>query len=109
MKPLHMVIAVKNFTKTSIQFHYVPYLPFWFSICIHDYIERQTNKYFPIISNNISPPLSFYENATHFICRTSMDTNEPISPSSQGNAYTFVIIDSFTHSVVTEPAPHLSF
>ena len=36
-----------------------------------------------------------------------MDTKRPISPSSQGNFYTFVIIDAFSHFVVTKHAPQI--
>ena len=45
------------------------------------------NKHFPIKPINISPPLPFYENATHFNYRIAIDTKGPISPSSQGNSY----------------------
>ena len=37
-----------------------------------------------------------------------MDTKGPISPSFQGNSYSFVIIDAFSHFVVTNTAPHIS-
>ena len=69
-------------------------------------IECQTNKHFPIKSQNFFPCLPFYESATHFNYRISMDTKGPISPSSQNNSYIFVIIDAFSHFVVTNPAPH---
>ena len=52
--------------------------------------------------------LFFYENATHFKYRKSMDTEDPISPSSHNNSYNFVIIDAFSHFVVTNPAPHIT-
>ena len=94
--------------KTFNQFYFIPHLPLWFSIFIHDCIECQTNKHFPIKPQNISPPLPFYENATHFNYRISMDTKGPISPSSQNNSYIFVIIDAFSHFVVTNPAPHIT-
>ena len=94
--------------KTFNQFYFIPHLPLWFSIFIHDCIECQTNKHFPIKPQNISPPLTFYENATHFNYRISMDTKGPISPSSQNNSYIFVIIDAFSHFIVTNPAPHIT-
>ena len=50
----------------------------------------------------------FYENATHFNYKISMDTKGPISPSSQNNSYIFVIIDAFSHFVVTNPAPNIT-
>ena len=34
--------------KTFNQFYYFPHLPLWFSISIHDCIECQTNKLFPL-------------------------------------------------------------
>ena len=34
-----------------------------------------------------------------------MDTKSPISPSSDGNSYVYVIVDCFTHSVVVHPSP----
>ena len=37
-----------------------------------------------------------------------MDTKGPISPSSQNKSYIFVIIDAFSHFVVTNPAPHIT-
>ena len=94
--------------KTFNQFSFIPHLPLWFSIFIHDCIECQTNKHFPIKPQNISPPLHFFENATHFNYRISMDTKGPISPSSQNNSYIFVIIDAFSHFVVTNPAPNIT-
>ena len=69
--------------------HFIPHLPLWFSIFIHDCIDCQTNKHFPIKPQNISPPLPFYESATHSNYRISMDTKGPISPSSQNNSYIF--------------------
>ena len=94
--------------KTFNQFYFIPHLPLWFSIFIHDCIDCQTNKHFPIKPQNISPPLPFYESATHFNYRISMDTKGPISPSSQKNPYIFVIIDAFSHFVVTNPAPNIT-
>ena len=61
--------------KTFNQFYFIPHLPLWFSIFIHDCIDCQTNKHFPIKPQNVSPPLPFYEIATHFNYRISMDTN----------------------------------
>ena len=37
-----------------------------------------------------------------------METKGPISSSSQGTFYIFVIIDTFSHFVVTNPAPLIS-
>ena len=35
-----------------------------------------------------------------------MDTKGPISFSSQGTSYSFVIVDAFSHFVVSNPVPH---
>ena len=35
-----------------------------------------------------------------------MDTKGPISPVADGNSYTFVIIDAFSHLIITNPTPH---
>ena len=37
-----------------------------------------------------------------------MDTQVPISSSSQGSSYFFVMIDAFSYFVVTDPAAHFS-
>ena len=37
-----------------------------------------------------------------------MDTEGPISPSSQNNSYIFVIFDAFSHFVVTNTAHHIT-
>ena len=65
------------------------------------------NKHF-FKPNNISPPLPFYENATHFKYRISVDTKVPIAPSSQGNSYIFVKIDDISRLVVSNTAPQIS-
>ena len=94
--------------RTFNQFYYILHLPLWFSIFFHDCIECQINKHFPIKAQNISPLLPFYENATHFNYRISVDTKGTISPSFHNNSYIFVIIDAFSHFVVTNPALHIT-
>ena len=89
--------------KTFNQFYYIPHLPLWFSIFIHDCIDCQQNKHFQT-KPNISPHLPFYENATHFNYRISMETKGPISPPSDNNTFIFVIVDAFSHFVVTCPS-----
>ena len=37
-----------------------------------------------------------------------MDTKRPISPSAQKNSNLFVLIDAFSHFIVTNPAPQIS-
>ena len=92
--------------ETFNQFYYKPHLPLWFPIFIHDCLECQTNKHFPL-KHNIAPHLPFYENATHFNCRIPMDTKGPISTTSNGNSYIFAIIDAFSHFIITNPTSNI--
>ena len=62
-------------------------------------------KKFPL-KHNIAPPLPFYESATHFNYRISMDTRGPISPISICNSYSFVIFDAFSLFIITNPTPN---
>ena len=81
-KPIHHSrghCVEKLFFKISNHLFYIPHLPFWFSIFIHDCIECQTNKQFPFKTKQVSPPLPFNENATHFIYRISRDKKGPLA------------------------------
>ena len=45
LKPIHYLIIHEDVNRLTFnQFYYIPHLPFWFSIFIHDCIECQTNK-----------------------------------------------------------------
>ena len=46
----------------------------------------------------------FLEISPYFNHRISVDTKGPISPSSDGNSYVFVIVDAFTHYVALYPS-----
>ena len=46
---------------------------------------------------------TFSENASYFNYRISMDTKGPINPPSNQNSYIHVIVDAFSHFVVTVP------
>ena len=46
---------------------------------------------------------SFSEHAPFFNYRISMDTKGPINPPSQRLSYNHVIVDAFSHFVVTVP------
>ena len=72
------------------------------SIFIHDCIECQQNKH---INQKIQTASiqTFSENASYFNFRTSMDTKGPINPPSNQNSYVHVIVDAFSHFVVTVP------
>ena len=72
------------------------------SIFIHDCIEFQQNKH---INRKIQTTAiqTFSEKASYFNYRISMDTKGPINPPSKQNSYIHVIVDSFSHFVVTVP------
>ena len=53
----------------------------------------------------MAPQQPFLEVSPYFNHRISMDTKGPISPSSDGNSYVFVIVDAFSHDVVLHPSP----
>ena len=72
------------------------------SIFIHDCIECQQNKH---INQKIQTASiqTFSENSSYFNYRISMDTKGPINPPSNQNSYIHVIVDAFSHYVVTAP------
>ena len=53
----------------------------------------------------MAPQKPFLEASPYFNHHISMDTQRPISPSSDGNSYVSVILDAFTHYVVLHPSP----
>ena len=87
---------------TFSQYYYIPFLEKWLSIFKHDCIECQRNKHF---NQKIptAPIQSFSEHAPFFNYRISMDTKGPINPPSHNKSYIHVIIDAFSHFVVTAP------
>ena len=72
------------------------------SIFIHDCIEFQQNKH-----NNqkiqTATIQTFSEKASYFNYLISMDTKGPINPPSSQNSHIHVIVDAFSHFVVTVP------
>ena len=52
----------------------------------------------------LAPQQPFLEVSPYFNYRISMDTKGPISPSSDGNCYVYVIEDAFAHCVVLHPS-----
>ena len=52
---------------------------------------------------NTAPIQSFSEPDPSFNYRISVDTKGPITPSSQNKSYIHVIVDAFSHFVVTVP------
>ena len=87
---------------TFKQYYYIPFLEKWLSIFIHDCFECQRNKHFNM-KIQTAPTQSFSEHAPSFNYRISMDTKGPINPLSHNNSYIHVIIDAFSHFVVTVP------
>ena len=87
---------------TFKQYYYIPFLEKWLSIFIHDCIECQRNKHFNM-KIQTAPTQSFSEHAPSFNYRISMDTKGPINPPSHNKSYIHVIIDAFSHFVVTVP------
>ena len=53
----------------------------------------------------MAPQEPVLEVSPHFNHIISMDTKVPISPSSDGNSYVYVIVGAFTHYVVLHPSP----
>ena len=53
----------------------------------------------------MAPKQPFLEVSPYFNHRISMHTKGPISPSSDGKSYFYVIVDAFTHFVVLHPSP----
>ena len=52
---------------------------------------------------NTSPLQTFSEHAPSFNYRISKDTKGPVTPTSQKKSYIHVIVDAFSHFVVTVP------
>ena len=74
----------------------------WIAIFLQDCLNCQTRKSMPKLL--MTPQQPFLEVSPYFNHRISMDTKSPISPSSDGNPYVFVIVDAFTHYVVHHPS-----
>ena len=72
------------------------------SIFIHDCIECQQNEHYNQ-KNQTATIQTFSESASYFNYRKSMDTKGPINPPSNHNSYIHVIVDPFSHFVVTVP------
>ena len=84
------------------QYYYIPFLEKWLSIFIHDCILCQRNKHFNM-KIQTAPTQSFSEHAPSFNYCISMVTKGPINPPSHNKSYIHVIIDAFSHFVVTVP------
>ena len=98
----HSHTGMKITYNTFKQYYYIPFLEKWLSIFIHDCIECQRNKHFNM-KIQTAPTQSFSEHAPSFNYRISMDTKGPNNPPSHNKSYIHVIIDAFSHFVVTVP------
>ena len=98
----HSHTGMKITYNTFKQYYYIPFLEKWLSIFIHDCIECQRNKHFNM-KIQTAPTQSFSEHAPSFNYRISMDTKGPINPPSHNKSHIHVIIDAFSHFVVTVP------
>ena len=96
----HSHTGIKITYTTFSQYYYIPFLEKWLSIFIHDCIECQRNKHFNM-KIQTAPIQSFSEHAPSFNYRISMDTKGPINPPSHNKSYIHVIIEAFSHFVVT--------
>ena len=94
--------GIKISIKAFNQFYFLPYLHEWMSIFIHGCIACQQNKH-PYQKIQTATIQTFSENASNFSYRISMDTKGPINPPSKQNSYIHVIVDAFSHFVVTVP------
>ena len=98
----HSHTGIKITYITFVQYYYIPFVEKWLSIFIHDCVECKRNKHFNM-KIQTAPTQSFSEHAPSFNYRISMDTTGPINPSSHNKSYLHVIIDAFSHFVVTVP------
>ena len=98
----HSHTGIKITYITFSQYCYIPFLEKWLSIFIHDCIECQRNKHFNQ-KIQTAPTQLFSEHASSFNYRIALDTKGPINPPSHNKSYIHVIIDAFSHFVVTVP------
>ena len=98
----HSHTGIKITNNTFAQYYYIPFAEKWLSIFIHDSVECQRNKHFSM-KIQTAPTQPFSEHAPSFNYRISMDTKGPINPPSHNKSYIHVIIDAFSHFVVTVP------
>ena len=83
--------------------YYFPNIHTWIAILTQDCLNCQTSKSMPNLL--MAPQQPFLEVSPYFNHRISMDTKSPISQSSDGNSYVYVIVDAYNHYVVIHPSP----
>ena len=84
--------------------YYFSNLNTWIKILIGDCIQCQTNKLFANTKTK-SKQEHLATTKTYFNEMIMIDTKGPINPTSEGNDYTFVIVDAFSHYVTIMCAP----
>ena len=91
---IHMDISVKN-SLVKVPSNFVIGL-IYFCGSLFSFMFVLNAKRTNIFLNRILFLLAFYENATQFIYRISMDFEVSFPPSSQGISFIFVITDTFS-------------
>ena len=94
----------KTYSK-FIQIFYFPKAPILINVLCNDCKTCQLNVPNPP-QKQIAEKQDFNRQSLYFNHRISFDTNEQISPSSEGNSYLMVIVDAFTHYVALNPVLH---
>ena len=98
----HSHAGIKITFNTFLQYYYIPYLEKWLYTFSHDCLECQGKKHF-IMKTQTAPTQSFAEHAPSFNYRISMDTKGTTNPPSAHKFYIHVIVDAFSHFIVTVP------
>ena len=98
----HYHTGIKITYNTFTQYYYMQFLEKWLSNNLHDCIECQRNKHFNM-KIQTAPTQSFSEHALSSNYRIPMNTKGPINPPSHNKSYIHLIIDAFSHFLVTVP------
>ena len=88
---------------TITENYYFPNIITWIAILTQDCLNCHTSKSMPNLL--IAPQQPFLEVSPYFNHRISLYTKCPISSSSDGNSYVYVILGKFTHYVVLHTSP----
>ena len=88
---------------TITENYYFPNINTWIAILTQDCLSCQTSKSMPNLL--MAPQQPFLEVSPYLNHCISMDTKGPVSSSSDGNSYVYVIVDAFTQYRVLHPSP----
>ena len=94
--------GIKFSIKAFNQFYFIPFLKKRMSIFNLDCLECQQNKHINQKVQTVTKQ-TFSEYASYFNYRISMDTKGPINQPSNQTSNIHVIVDPFSHFVVTVP------